>query len=257
VTPTTRLRAFVIDDEPLAVRRLTRLLAATGQVDVVGTATDPAKGLADVAAEQVDVVFLDIQMPGLTGFDVVDRLPAGPLAVFTTAYDQHAVRAFETSAVDYLLKPIEPARLARTIERVARRRDEGATGDLRSTVERLVRQLQPPAFLEHLSSRVGDRVQLLPVSQVTHVVARERATYALTRTTEHMLDASIAELERKLDPAKFFRIHRATLVSLAWVAELSAELGGRLLVRLKDDRRTELVVSRDRVRPLKERLGLV
>jgi two-component system LytT family response regulator len=256
MTATTRLRAFLIDDEPLAVRRLARLLAATGRVDVAGSATDPVKGLADIAAHPVDVVFLDIQMPGLTGFDVIERLPANLPVVFTTAYDQHAVQAFETNAIDYLLKPIEPTRLERTVERIARRRAAGAADDLRSTLERLVRQLQSPAFLEHLTSRIGDRVQLVPVGHVTHVIARERATYAVTRSAEYMLDASIAELERRLDPATFFRIHRGTLVSVPWVAELSAELGGRLRVRLKDDRHTELVVSRDRVRPLKQRLGL-
>ncbi|HEU5322582.1 MAG TPA: response regulator, partial [Methylomirabilota bacterium] len=91
------LRAYLIDDEPLALRRLARLLEATGRVEVVGQATDPEVGLAEVAARPVDVVFLDIHMPGLTGFEGVERLPAGPLVVFTTAYDRHAVQAFEVS----------------------------------------------------------------------------------------------------------------------------------------------------------------
>ena len=252
------IRAFLIDDEPLALERLARMLGATGRVEVVGRATDPQRGLRQVATTAVDVLFLDIHMPGLTGFEVVERLAAqaeAPPVVFTTAYDQHAVRAFEANAIDYLLKPIERARLDRTLERVAARRAD-APGDLRATLERLARQLRPATGLEHLASRTGDRVQLVPVEQVTHVVARDRGTYAVTASGEHMLDVTLADLERRLDPARFLRVHRATLVNLAWVDGLHADLGGRLILRLKDPGRTEVVVSRDRVRPLKERLGL-
>ncbi len=191
------IRAFLIDDEPLALKRLARLLEATRRVEIVGRATDPAQGLAELAEASVDVVFLDIHMPGLSGFQVVEQMPANAMVVFTTAYDQHA-----------------------------------------------------------LASRVGERVQLIPVDEVTHVFSRDRGTYAATRTAEHMLDVTIVDLERKLDPAKFVRIHRGTLLNLAWVHELHADFGGRLVVRLRGDTRRELVVSRDRVRPLKERLGL-
>ena len=250
------LRAFLLDDEPPALRRLARLLEATGRVEIVGRATDPEAGLAQVAALSVDVLFLDIQMPGLSGFEVVERLPAGPMVVFTTAYDRHAVQAFEVNAVDYLLKPIERERLDRTLDRLERLRADPARGELRTTLERLARALRAPAALDRLASRVGERVQLVDVAQVTHVVARDRGTYAVTAAREYLLDATLADLERKLDATRFLRIHRGTLVNLAWVGELHADFGGRLLLRLRDDRRTELVVARDRVRALKERLGL-
>ncbi len=255
MTSAARIRAFLVDDEPLALKRLARMLDATGRVDVVGRAVDPEKALAEIAAGSVDVVFLDIQMPGLSGFDVVGRLSPNTMVVFTTAYDRHAVQAFEANAVDYLLKPVEPARLDRTLDRVAQRRGDAASG-VRGVIEELTRALRPPAFADQLASRIGDRVQLIPVEQITHVVARDRATYAVTADAEHMLDATIAELERRLDPARFFRIHRSALVNVALIGELHADFGGRLLLRLKDTRRTELVVSRDRVRALKDRLGL-
>ena len=251
-----RIRAFLIDDEPLALTRLARMLQATGRVEVVGRATDPGQGLQQVSAQSVDVLFLDIHMPGLSGFEVVERVPPGPAVVFTTAHDRHAVQAFEVNAVDYLLKPIERARLDRALDRIAGRRDE-AGADVRATLERLARHLRGGEFLDHLASRIRDRVHLLPVEQVTHVVARDRATYAVTAATEHVLDMTIAELERRLDPARFFRIHRAVLVNVAWVGDLRADEDGHLQVCLKDTRRTELAVARDRVRPLKERLGLV
>jgi two-component system LytT family response regulator len=256
VSASGRIRAFLIDDEPLALTRLARMLQATGRVEVVGRATDPGQGLQQVSAQSVDVLFLDIHMPGLSGFEVVERVPPGPAVVFTTALDRHAVQAFEVNAVDYLLKPIERARLDRALDRIAGRRDE-AGADVRATLERLARHLRGGEFLDHLASRIRDRVHLLPVEQVTHVVARDRATYAVTAATEHVLDMTIAELERRLDPARFFRIHRAVLVNVAWVGDLRADEDGHLQVCLKDTRRTELAVARDRVRPLKERLGLV
>jgi two-component system LytT family response regulator len=255
VTPAP-LRAFLIDDEPLALRRLARMLEATGRVEVVGRATDPEQGLRQIAARPVDVLFLDIHMPGLSGFQVVERVPPGPMVVFTTAYDQHAVRAFEVNAIDYLLKPIERARLDLTLERLVRRRDEPAGGGVREALDSLARDLRASPFLDHVASRVRDRVHLIPVGEVTHLLARERATYAVTAAGEHMLDMTLAELERRLDPARFFRIHRAIIVNVAWVGELRADGRGHLSAGLRDTRRTELPVSRDRTRPLKERLGL-
>ena len=250
-----RLRAYLIDDEPLALKRLARMLEATGRVEIVGRATDPAEGLREVIARPVDVLFLDIHMPGLSGFEVVERVPPGPAVVFTTAHDRHALQAFEVNAIDYLLKPIERARLDRALDRLARR--NGGGEDLRAALDRLARQLRGTAFLEHLASRVRDRVHLIALGEVTHVLARDRATYAVTATAEHLLDMTIAELERRLDPARFFRIHRGALVNVAWVGELRADEDGHLQICLKDARRTELVVARDRVRALKERLGLV
>lgn len=257
MTAPNALRAFLIDDEPLALNRLARMLEATARVEIVGRATDPTRALAQLAAEPVDVIFLDIHMPGLSGFEVVERLPKGPLVVFVTAYDQHAVQAFELNAVDYLLKPVERARLDRTLDRVVSRRDEPGSDPWRQTLERLAPYLRGSTYLDHFASRVGDRVQLVAVDEVTHVFARDRGTYAVTAAREHLLDVTLADLERKLDPSRFLRIHRATLVNVRWIGELQSDIGGRLLLRLKDERRTELLVSRDRARAVKERLGVV
>ena len=255
MTGTPPIRAFIMDDEPLALKRLARLLEATKRVEIVGRATDPAQGLVELADTDIDVVFLDIHMPGLSGLDVARRVAARVRIVFTTAYDQHAVEAFELNALDYLLKPIERDRLSAALDRVALR-TVPPHDDLRTTLARLEGYLRGDAHLGHFASRMGERVQLIPVDEVTHVFARERATYAATASAEHMLDVTIVELERKLDPSKFVRIHRSTLLNLAWVSELHADFAGKLVVRLRGDKRHELVVSRDRVRPLKERLGL-
>jgi two-component system, LytTR family, response regulator len=253
---TPRLRAFLVDDEPLALTRLTRLLERTGRVEIVGRATDPEAALCELPQARADVVFLDIQMPGLSGLELAARVPPGTRVVFTTAYEQHAVAAFEVNAVDYLLKPIAAERLSAALRRLDARRDDPPQAALQEMLARLTRQLQGTTYLAHLASRVGERVQLIAVEEVTHVLARDRATYAVTSAGEHMLDTAIVELERKLDPARFLRIHRSVLVNVACIAELHADFGGRLVIRLRNDRRTELPVARDRVRTLKERLGL-
>jgi two-component system LytT family response regulator len=244
----TALRAFLVDDEPLALGRLERLLAATGRVEIVGRETDPEAALARLAATtEIDVLFLDIQMPGMSGFDLLAQLPAPPPVVFTTAYDQHALRAFATSSVDYLLKPIGPAELERALTKLERLE--------RRVIDKLAAALgtrtgggaRPP---ERIASRLGSKTRLIEVARITHFFASDKLTYAVVDGKDHVVDTSIAELETRLGQG-FFRIHRKTLVNLAFVAELDAGT-----VRLSDVARTELDVARDRVTPLKAALGI-
>ena len=252
------LRALIVDDEPLARSRLARLLGATGRVEIVGQAVDAAEALAALSRVSADVAFLDIHMPGMSGLELARRLPAGLSVVFTTAYDQHALEAFEASAVDYLLKPVERARLTRALDRVERLRGDPSRGDLTAMLERLAATLgaAPSAFLRRVPFRTRDGVQFLDVAAITHFTTRDRLTHAVTSATDQVVDYGLADLESKLDPAKFLRIHRGTLLNLDYVAEIQPWPGGRLLVRLKDDARTGLEVARDRARALRERLGL-
>jgi two-component system LytT family response regulator len=253
-----RLRAFLVDDEPLALTRLARLLAATGRVELVGQALSPDGALAALTEGAADVVFLDIHMPGMSGLALAERLPRDLAVVFTTAYDQHALAAFDANAVDYLLKPVEAERLARALDKLERRRDEPSRGDMAEALLRLATSLRaaPAALLDRVPFRTRDGVQFVEIRRVTHFIARDRLTHAVTAAGAHVIDYGLADLEAKLDPAKFVRIHRAALLNLDFVAEVQPWPGGRLLVRLKDDQRTSLEVARDRVRALKERLGM-
>ena len=255
---TTRLRAFLVDDEPLALTRLARLLSATGRVDVVGRAGEAAEALAGLGRLGADVVFLDIHMPGMTGLELAERLQRDLSIVFTTAYDQHALAAFEANAVDYLLKPIERKRLERALDKLDHLRDDPARAETTAILGRLAVALRtaPAPFLERLPFRTRDGIQLLEVKAVTHFVARDRLTHAVTGSGDHVVEFGLADLESKLDPAKFLRIHRAAVVNLDCVGEIQPWPGGRLLLRLKGTTRVELEVARDRVRALKERLAL-
>jgi len=253
------MRAYVVDDEPLAVQRLVRMLAATSRVDVVGTSTDPEEALAFLADNPIDVLFLDIQMPGLTGFELLERLEREPLVVFTTAYDRYAIEAFEVNSIDYLLKPIEADRLDRAIEKVDRwiqRSDATPRPDVRALARELATHLSQGRRIERIASRVGERTTILDVARITHFFSKDKLTFAVLGGRDHIVDRTLVELEDSLDPRRFVRIHRATIVNVSFVQELFPGVDGGVLVRLKDDTKTELSVARDRVRHLKERLGI-
>ncbi len=252
------IRAFVVDDEPLAVQRLTRLLEQTGRVAIAGGATDPEEALVYLAEHAVDVLFLDIQMPGLTGFELLERLDRQPLVVFTTAYDQHALKAFEVASVDYLLKPVDPERLTRSLDKLERFIARPNTGgaDIRTLARQLAAELAPLRKLERIASRVGERTTILEVARISHFFSKDKLTFAAAGGRDHVVDYTLGELEQRLDPRRFARIHRATIVNVPLIQELFPDIDGGMLVRLKDDRRTELSVARDRVRDLKQRLGI-
>jgi len=250
------IRSFILDDERLAVQRLERLLRDTGRVQIVGTSTDSQDALETLNQLALDVLFLDIQMPGMTGFELLERLERPPTVVFTTAYDAYALNAFQTSAIDYLLKPIEPERLERALDKVERYAQQPPQPDVRALARELAAQLSPSRKLDRIASKVGERTTLLDVARVTHFVARDKLTFAVVGGRDHVVDLTLSQLEERLDSRRFIRIHRATIVNTGFVQELYPAVDGGVLVRLKDDGKTELSVARDRVRDLKTRLGI-
>jgi two-component system LytT family response regulator len=252
-----RLRAFVVDDERLAVDRLVRLLEASGRVEIAGSDTDPVRALAALKSEDVDVLFLDIQMPELTGFELLEELGRDLPVIFTTAYDQYAIDAFTVNSIDYLLKPIAPERLERALDKLQRRAGEKASGapSVRALARELAAQLKTGTKLDRIASRVGERTTLLETARITHFFSKDKLTFAVSAGRPHAVAQTLLELEERLDPRSFLRIHRATIVNLAFVRELHPSVDG-MAVRLKDDGQTELAVARDRLRLLKERLGI-
>jgi two-component system LytT family response regulator len=220
-------RVFVVDDEELAIKRLVRLLEATDRVAIAGTATDPRDAISRIT-DDIAAVFLDISMPEVDGFAVAHRLPPGTLVVFTTAHDQHALRAFEVNALDYLVKPVRAEALSRALDKLARRRGG-----------------------PRITSRIGDRTHVIELDRVTHFQAEDKLTYAFTADQSYVVDESITALEDRHAGDGFFRIHRATLVRLTAIAEM---LANPPRVRLREGDR-ELAVARDRVRALKDVIG--
>ena len=239
------IRALLVDDEEPARDRLRRLLTEVPDVEIVGEAGDGERAMEEIARLSPDVVFLDIQMPGCTGMEVAASLPKPrPHVVFCTAFDQYAVDAFELSAVDYLLKPVNRARLAHALERVR----QGNRSD--EAVEKATLASAPPArFL----ARRGSVYRVIPAREVLCFVSEEGITKLHTADQHYWMSPTLNDLEARVDSRHFFRISRSAIVNLDAVREVAPTAGGHGEVTLKDGSRHE--VSRRRFKELTERLG--
>lgn len=238
------MRVLIVDDERLARAELRRLLAAFPDVEVVGEATHVDDACRQVEALEPDLLLLDIQMPGGTGFDVLARLDEPPDVIFTTAYDAHAVRAFSVNALDYLLKPIEAERLAEALERVRQRGAQVSHAPSRT----------PDTSLERVFVRDGERCWLVQLAQVPLITSE--GNYARLHLEGHqpLLLRSLSYLEEKLDPARFFRASRQHLINLDFVESLEPGPGGTLVARLRGG--TEVEMSRRQSQRFRERMSL-
>src|SRR5262245_40354746 len=240
-----RLRAVIADDEPRARQFLDRLLREHGEVDVVGEAKGGGEALSLVARLKPDVAFLDIQMPDLSGLEVARHLRGedAPVVVFVTAYDRHAIEAFELAALDYVLKPIKRERLADAVRRAVqevedRKRLSGRQDEvLKDLIHRQTTEcrLEP---LRRLPVRHRLEVRLLDLDQVTRIISRDRLVLACAEGREFLVDYTLQELEERLPPGAFLRVHRAALVNVEAIESYGGE-EGVLVLRLKDGTRVE------------------
>jgi two-component system response regulator LytT len=244
------IRAFIVDDEQPARSELRYLLTAHDDVQIVGEAATAGEALELAAALRYDVVFLDVEMPGLTGLEaapLVRERRDPPAVVFVTAHDRYAVEAFAVEAFDYLLKPVDPERLARVVERLRER----------SAIERLRgRSGESVAPVAKIAVVAGGGTELLDFDQVHYVQADGDYSRVHTYDRSYLSTASLAELERRLPSGGFARIHRSHLVNLAKVAGVRRAAPDRFRLQLADAGKTELDVARRQSRALRQRLGL-
>ncbi|HUQ11949.1 MAG TPA: response regulator [Steroidobacteraceae bacterium] len=234
------MKALVVDDEPLARRELKRLLADFPAVQVVGEAGNIDEARVAIASLAPDVVFLDIQMPGGTGFDLLDQLDRVPRIVFTTAYDHYAVKAFDVNALDYLLKPIEPERLATALRKLEAGVTEPTARDAR---------------LDQLFIRDGHRCWFVPLREVSLFSAEGNYVRLLWGKERPLLGRSLAALEARLDPQRYFRANRSQIVNFDFIQQVELGDGGRLHVQLRDG--PEIEVSRRQARLFRARATVI
>ncbi len=244
MTASTRLRVVIADDEPRARQYMEKLLSEHEDVEVLGVAKGGGEALALIARTKPDAVFLDIQMPDLSGLEVARHLKGddAPIVVFVTAYDQHAVEAFELAALDYVLKPIRRERLAETLKRVMADAEAGARRSGNSAAVRealgsepLKTNAQP---LHRLPVRHRREVKLLDLADVPLIFSRDRLVLARSEAKEFLVDYTLQELEGRLPEGLFVRVHRGALVNLNAIESYGAE-DGVLVLRLKDGTRVE------------------
>ncbi len=249
---TAPIRVAVVDDEPPARRKLERWLGRDPEIEISGLCANGYQALDLMRTDPPDVLFLDVQMPELSGFDVLQRLPDGaaPLVVFATAYDRYAVDAFRHHAVDYLLKPYDGDRFADTLARVKHRWRQRSAPDARQQLDALLHALRPaPDYLDRIAVRHPDRVDLVSVDEIDWIAAEGNYVLVHAGGRRHLVRTSIGGLAERLDPRRFARIHRSTIVHLARVASLLPASHGDYTAVLHDG--THLAMSRtyrDRLR---------
>lgn len=260
------LRTMVVDDEQLAREELCFLLEQAGDVDLVGQAADGPAALRLAGELRPDLIFLDVQMPGLTGFEVARRLVHAditPHIVFVTAFDQYAVDAFTINAVDYLLKPVDLDRLEQALDRVRRR----VTPDTPSTpalplapedLERVIEAVRTrQGRRDQLALRVGERFVLVHVDEIVHASLVDDSILVVTNTVSGTSNyRTLDELSARLDPSVFWRVHRSHLVNITRIKEIVPWFSRNYLLKMKDAKATEIPVSRAQTRRLREYLQL-
>jgi two-component system response regulator LytT len=256
------LRVMVVDDEQLARDELCYQLERLGDVQVVAQAGNGFEALTAADRVDPDLVFLDIQMPGLSGFEVarrlLDRQAETPAVVFVTAFDQHAIEAFEVNAVDYLLKPVEVARLEQALARVRRRLSLERPGPLNDQLERIVKMMTNRQIRrDQVAVKVGERFLLVQADEIIFASLADESinivTGQVSGTSNHR---TLDELQARLDPEVFWRVHRSHLVNINKIKEIVPWFSRNYILRMKDAKSTEIPVSRTQTRRLREYLKL-
>ncbi|WP_337041735.1 LytR/AlgR family response regulator transcription factor [Emticicia sp. 17c] len=245
-------KTILIDDEPLAISRLKRLLANYSSViQIIDEAHNGQEGLEKIEVLKPDLIFLDIEMPVLTGFDMLSKLSYMPMVIFSTAYDQYAIRAFEENSIDYLLKPIEAERLEKTIEKLKKFEDKNEHNTLSSNVMQLLEQLrvkedsqrnnvQKQTTAHSISVKSGEKILFIPLTDVSYFEAEDK--YVFLNTTDgkqYLTNYTITSLEEKL-PDNFVRISRSSIVNSFLIRELQKYFNGKYLVVMRDSKTTKL-----------------
>ncbi|MCF2516234.1 LytTR family DNA-binding domain-containing protein [Dyadobacter sp. CY351] len=240
------LKTILIDDEPLALSRLRRLLEKHNDVfTIVSEAKNGAEGLVEIDKHSPDIIFLDIEMPLLNGFEMLAKLTKMPLVIFSTAYDQYAIRAFEENSVDYLLKPVENERLIKTIEKIRNITKAGANNlatvnPYSENLLRLLEEMKPKREIFSLSVKSGDRILLIPLTEITHFEAEEKYVFLNTLDGQkYLLNYTLTSLEEKL-PKQYLRISRAGIVNSHHIKEIQKHFNSKYVIIMRDRKASQL-----------------
>jgi two-component system LytT family response regulator len=251
-------RVVIVDDEPLARERLRTLLADEPEMNVVGEANDGRSAVNAIATLAPDLVFLDVQLPGSTGFEIIEQVGASrmPFVIFVTAYDRYALRAFDVHALDYLLKPFDRERFRQAIARVRQQLERRSSGDLEQRLIALVQDLKPAQpRVDRFVVKSGGRVFFVRNDEIDWIEAAGNYVKLHVGSDSHLFRETMNAVEARLDPDQFFRIHRSHIVNIERIRELQPWFNGEYVVFLKNG--TRLTLSRGYREKLQDRVGRV
>jgi two-component system LytT family response regulator len=246
-------KTLIIDDEQLARQRLIRLLKAYDDFEIIGEAINGQDGFEKIEELKPELIFLDVEMPVFNGFELLAKLKHQPKVVFTTAYDQYAIKAFEEDSIDYLLKPVETERLEKTIKKL---QQTALQPPAYLPLEALMKQFRVKKDIKTLTVKIGDKILLIKLDTIIHIEAEEKYVFLHTADgKKHLTDFTINSLEEKL-PEQFIRIHRGYIINSDHIKEIRKSFNGAFVFVMNNAENTRLTSSRSNGEMLRERLNI-
>lgn len=246
-----RYRTLIADDEPPARERLSILLSEMPEIELIGQAQNGLEALEMINRQKPDLLFLDIQMPGLTGFEVLQKAEHFPVVVFCTAYDDYALQAFETPAIDYIVKPIKEERIRKSVEKFTSLKENQQKEELLQLLEKYAGQNQRRP-LTSIPVRTGDRMLFVRIGEISFFKAEEKyVTIVMRDGKQHLTEHSLRYLEAKLEP-DFIRIHRSLLVNKAMIKEVNRHFASRFTIQMEDSQHNKLISGRNYCEQIKQ-----
>jgi DNA-binding LytR/AlgR family response regulator len=234
------IKAIIVEDEQNSLERIKFLLKSYEEIVIIGDASDGETAVEIINRLKPDLIFLDIQLPVINGFEVIDRIKYRPMIVFTTAYDQYALKAFDVNGIDYLLKPISKEKLDRAIKRVLNNKIN-INDNIFSAIKDIVKK---KVYLKRFSIKSKDEILIIPQEDVCYFKAEDKYVFLCTIEKEYFYDATIKELEKMLDPEIFLRIHRSYIISIDKIKKIDKWFLGEYKVKLSGENETSLKISR-------------
>jgi DNA-binding LytR/AlgR family response regulator len=248
----SNINTLIAEDEQHSLERLREILQGFEELLVIDTAADGLSAVEKIDRLKPDLVFLDIRMPGANGFEVLEKISHQPMVIFVTAYDQYAIKAFEANAVDYILKPSSKERIATAVKR-ALQRGQQMNHQLLETLKHALGQKK---YLHRFAAKQGDEVLIIPEEDVFYFQAESKYVFLYTANRRYFFEMTLKDLEKSLDPDRFCRVHKSTIVSLDKVRKLKKWFKSEYLLQLDDEKMSRLKVSRSYMPLLKEKLNL-
>lgn len=234
-------RTILVDDEPLAISRLKRLLAKFEDVfEVIDQATNGQEGMEKIDSQKPDLIFLDIEMPIMNGFEMLSKLEHIPTIIFCTAFDQYAIQAFEENSLDYLLKPVEKERLQKTVNKLTNKTNQQGSGFEQDTLQKLMEQLNPKKDLHSITVKSGDKILFVSLTEISHFQAEDKYVFLNTIDgKQYLTNHTITSLVEKL-PSQFVRISRSAIIQSSRIQYMEKGFNGKFTIQLKDQKATKL-----------------
>lgn len=245
------ITCIIIDDEELARLRLIRLLSPFTFIEIIGQASNGLEGLKLIEQHQPDLIFLDIEMPVMNGFEMLSKIKKQPKVIFTTAYDQYAIKAFEENSLDYLLKPIEKERLEKSLQKL-----QATYKPMELPLQKLLEQLQPKKDIKTLTVKIGDKILLIPLNTIIAIEAEDKYVFLHTEDgNKHLTEFTLTHLEEKI-PDQFCRIHRSVIINTDFIKEIRRSFNGTLVFIMNGKEQLKFASSRSNSEALRKRFEI-